>query len=268
MKEALKTRRGVGRRMDCGRCGSPLVAGAAFCARCGARAEAAGPVQTISLSAVSEPSGATRAWLPMPMGARVALGVAAAPVAMVGAFLLILAGSSLSTFSDGALLVPDASLGILVATGAAAGAIAAHVGASRRVETQGPTWAAWGVGAGAGALVASVLIGETQRMATSPVLAISADAFGGAAFLLAFAAAGALIAGAAVGGRHAGAPYLALVGTLAAFVAASLLYDGWVLLHASQLQAEARARDHRVPFSWLVPLGALLVGALLVRRRR
>jgi len=110
-------------------------------------------------------------------------------------------------------------------------------------------------------------------MAVAPVIdgyAQGADAYGAAAFLLAFAAAGALVAGAAVGGRHAGAPYLAMVGAAAAFVAATLLVDGWILLNAGQLQAEARARPHHlsVPWSDALALVALVAAALVLRRRR
>lgn len=272
--------------MDCQTCGSPVAQGAAYCGRCGARvlaprfATAPGMVPP-EMRPIAPPPGplspaseqvATRPYGEMPSGARVAVAVAGIPLALMAAFLLRSTAASLMNASDGAFLEQGATMGLVAGIGLAVAAGFALVAARRRVESESWAWIAGGAGVLAGALVALVMVTAAQDLARAPVelgYAVGAESFGFEGFLLAFAAGGALVAGGAMGGKNVSAPWVALVAACAAFAAAFLLFDGWLMLNAPALRAIASTRTHRgVPFPWaLVPL-ALAALALLLRRPR
>lgn len=271
--------------MPCARCGATSASGAAFCGACGARLEmpAASAAVTFAPPVSAHASAAAPTLVPvhatrrdprtMATGARVAIAIAGLPVCLIAGFILAQTAESLTNSSDGSYLANGAFTGLLLAAGIAT-ALGFTVRASlARLDVPGQTWGALGAGALGGLLVAMSLVSIAKGIAVAPVIdgrASGADDLIGPAALMALVSGVALIVTMSMGGRVPSAAWMGAIAVLAAFATAYLLFDGWLLLNAGELQrlAAARSHTHRAPLGWFAVPAALAAAAAIAQRRR
>lgn len=241
------------RPMYCTSCGAVNATGALACGQCG--------TGSVARPVVAAASTRGSWW--------VVASVLAVLLAAVAPLLFILPWRSLMDTSDGATLVGDAAIGLLVGGAALVGGVFA---ARSTMEDARPgPWVLVGISAAIGLVLAILITGEAWRLAhttiTNGYVNGGDDMFFAAALLSLFALVGLGITMIPGGDRRERFVIAAsAIGVLAGTALAAAC--AWTLLSAGELQAAAAARvRNETPNGALAMMVVSFVAAALLTRR-